>query len=361
MRKIILLLVVSSILLINSVSAVSFDNENFKNQILEQLKVYLLENFENHPQNYDITTAEKEEIIAFDIANFKTELDEKAKKWDLRNIIVNEIEQQLEYVEKVDLKSQLLEKAEKARTLTDGREFFKVTNGIYDSIFYSYNIDWNYDDDFNFENEKKHIIISLWEEIISLKDEIFKKEVSKDYEEIKNINNEEQFFESLDDIYYKIDTHYEKNWYISYDFSFEEEREDIISSLWEEIGSLKDETFKKEVSKDYETIKNINDEEEFFDNLYEIYDKLDMHYYDSLPAKNFWDTNKVKVEIYDYDYETEKINILKSLEKEISPISNGEFKKEVLKDLESLRNMNEEEFFKNLQKLYIKLDNHYEY
>lgn len=195
------------------------------------------------------------------------------------------LKEDIEFSENKVEKDKIKKALETLSVINDEVKFEEKLNELYDWIDDFYLAD---DEDFDFNAEKAKILKYHKEEISQIKDEEFKKELTKLNSELEKIEDENEFFDKLDEIYSneKIVKYYEENlpeWVeiVDFeDFDFDTEKKYILEELSNEINFLDTDELKNEAKKDLENLKTIDNEEDFFDKLDELYIKYDDNYND---------------------------------------------------------------------------------
>ena len=128
-------------------------------------------------------------------------------------------------------------------------------------------------------------------------------------------------------------------------------KEDILSSLLEEIEWLEDESLKSELIIQFEEAKKITQGDIFFHAIDNMYESLDIFY-----EEHFEDWNEEEW----YDFEEEKWFILEELEEEKKYVSDETLQTEITDTIVVLKAESDEDvFFDTLDALYEKLDTFY--
>ncbi len=346
-------------LLVNPVSAanLSFD-EAFKNQILEEVKMEL-----------------KDEVNgAEEINSISKELDELIKNWDLKNNLLTELKEEIAFLKNADFKNQLAQDLKSLEEINDGKKFYDVLNDVYeklDNYYEEHDEEIEGEDDFedysySFTNEKTDIIEALEEEVSYINDKKLKDVVVSTIQELKSINNEDTFFEKLDVTYDKLDEYFgedddfeddnfEDEWE---DYNFTEDKKDILKYLWDEINNLEDSTFKSDMLSNIQKLNAQNNEDDFFDTLDKVYESVDNYYEENGTSFN---EDFDFEDIEDFDFDTEKKEIIQSITEEINSLDNEELKNELLVALEKIENeTNPNNFFSKIDDIYDILDDSYD-
>ncbi|QFR38925.1 hypothetical protein A9Q91_01685 [Candidatus Gracilibacteria bacterium 28_42_T64] len=346
-------------LLVNPVSAanLSFD-EAFKNQILEEVKMEL-----------------KDEVNgAEEINSISKELDELIKNGDLKNNLLTELKEEIAFLKNADFKNQLAQDLKSLEEINDGKKFYDVLNDVYeklDNYYEEHDEEIEGEDDFedysySFTNEKTDIIEALEEEVSYINDKKLKDVVVSTIQELKSINNEDTFFEKLDVTYDKLDEYFGEDDDFEddnfedegEDYNFTEDKKDILKYLGDEINNLEDSTFKSDMLSNIQKLNAQNNEDDFFDTLDKVYESVDNYYEENGTSFN---EDFDFEDIEDFDFDTEKKEIIQSITEEINSLDNEELKNELLVALEKIENeTNPNNFFSKIDDIYDILDDSYD-
>jgi hypothetical protein len=177
---------------------------------------------------------------------------------------------------------------------------------------------------------------SLKEELqYAEKDEI-KKQIETSLKIIAPITDEDTFFDTLDSEYEKVDALYEK-YFSDEDFedfdefedgeeyNFEDTKKEVLESLKEEIAEIKDTKLKTKLQKYSDTLTLITDEDKFFNELDKIYSDEELEAYYEANGIDILDDEDIE----DFDFDTERKEIIKELKLEIAELPEGDLKKEI--------------------------------
>lgn len=186
-----------------------------------------------------------------------------------KEFILEDLAYLMEEIEDKTKKEALTKQVTVAKKIENFDKFIEATDAIYDEI-YSLIGDEDFDIEeyeYNFKEEKKFIIEDLQKEVNEIKNEAQKKTLSKEVSALKNLNDEEKFFDALDNVYEKMDP-------ILRDQNFPEEKKLIIKDLQEMMNEIEDKAQKEELTKQINTLKNITKAEEFHNKVDEVYEKF---------------------------------------------------------------------------------------
>ncbi len=322
--------------------AYAMNDEQFKNTILEQLKL-----------SHDFSQEELQDI--------KKELEDIS-----RDDILESLEEEISYVVDTDLQKSLREEYDKLNQITDGGEFFELIDAIYkelDDYYWENDEAWEDAYEYDFSDEKNQIFDALLEEAEFIDDDDIQVKVQDFVEQYNDIQDEDLFFDQLDALYSEIDSYYgyddDEDWWDVMEIDFDMLRSDILEWLLEEKKFIKDENIQKKIDILYDSLKDEDDEDMFFNLMDEFYMDPDLESYyewegiEIISGEDFfWD---------DFDFENEKSMILELLREEIQYIDDQDLKKLVTQALEELRReTNETQFFDILDTTYNQIDDYYE-
>lgn len=331
-------------------SVTSFE-ENFKKELLNEIELQIKS---DTSLNIDLTEVEKE-------------IDELSQAWDLKETLVDELKEEIDFIDNKDLKETLFKKLDILKKQEEGKKFYNYINGIYEQLDQYYEthyytdeyIDENFEDqyEYNFTDNKKEIIDALNQELSYIDYKNLQDTVSMMVKELNTEDNEDIFYDKLEKIYNKLDEYYGENideefeWeggeYLEYDFN--EDKNDTIEYLEEEVNFIDDTELKTNIIKMISELKFENDEEAYFEKIETIYNILDAHY--ETEGINFDE---------EFNFESEKTDVLNYIESEIEYITDENIKKEFRNKLQLLKNeMNIDDFFDNVDDLYEKLDEYF--
>ena len=294
---------------------------------------------------------------------------EKISKKD----ILEELKEEVWYVEDQVLKKTLWSDVWWLSTINDPKLFFDALDSIYEQLDTWYgDSEWEggESDFFSFEDEKKDILLSMKEELQYAEKDDIKKQIEVSLAVVTPITDEDTFFDMLDIEYEKIDVLYDKYFsdedledfdeFDEFDdggeYNFEDTKKEILEELKEEIDQINDTTLKVKLQKYFDALRVISDEDVFFDTLDEIYADSELEAY--------YEENGIEIldddEMEDFDFETERKEILAELKEEIAELSEGDVKKDIIVKVWKLEEEKKEaNFFDRLDSIYEKLDNFY--
>lgn len=327
-----------------SVGAYAMSDDDFKAQLLEQLKI-------------------EAKLSPEEIEYVSGKIDDLSRQ----DILIS-LEEEIAELDDTDLQSKATADLESLKSVSDIDQFFDDLDVIYEYIDAYYEENGHFDEededyeDYNFEEEKAFIIAEGKEELQYITDPELKKMVEQAIVELEGINDEDEFFDRLDEIYEKIDEHfwyededYDDEWE---DYDFEELREEIIEEVWEELNFIKDEALKAKVKDTLADLVKETDEDAFFEILDDLYEDEDLEAYyeeegiDVLMEDDFFEG--------DFNFEEERQEIIEELNEELSEIDDTTLVSELQSMIEELESEdNEHAFFDALDEIYEKIDNHY--
>ena len=200
------------------------------------------------------------------------------------------------------------------------------------------------DIEWSFEQERPEILKELAEEVAEIEDKVIQAKAKDALKKLAKITDEGNFFDVLDAAYGEIDAYYEAN------YSFEDERKEIMEELTEEMNETKDKAEKEAMKNLLTILKKTDDENKFFEEIEKAY-------------KNFFgvEFNEEDYEDEDYDFATEKQEIIKELKEEVNEIEDTTLKASVEKTIANLETINDEEtFFETLDAQCETVDAYYE-
>lgn len=194
-----------------------------------------------------------------------------------RDIIINDLRLELGSVDDAAVKQQL-EQAIAHLSQKNGEAFFDALDAIYEKLDpYFSDADWDdfddfddFDFDFNFSEEKLEIIKDVERMIAKIKGISKQASFKTLVTELKNINDEDVFFEKLDTIHEQLESHPEV-----FEITLDELKAEEIEHLLEEASTIEDDTKRAEAQTDIKALKNIKTEEAFFDAVDALFTKYE--------------------------------------------------------------------------------------
>ena len=314
---------------------------------------------------YDMLDSYYEENEEFFDDDFDWEYDFEEEK----QYILESLEEEKKYLEDQDMITQVNEYIEKLKVESEEDNFFDMLDEMYEKIDAYYGIDFDYEDEdydwdeedfdweYDFEDIRNEILEELKDEREYIKDNVLKAKFETTLKLLEKENDEDAFFEILDEFYSDetLENYYESigidlitgDEFLDGEYDFESEKPEILEELLEEIAELDDSNLESELQEIYKKIEALDNEDDFFDTLHEMYEKLDMHY--------------GEYEEYEFDFAEERKFILEAVAEEIEYIDNEELQSELKKALEKLSAESDEDaFFEMLDAMYEKADAYYE-
>jgi len=341
--------VIIASLFLSGASLYAMNDTDLMKYILEQIKV-------------------EEKLSDTQIKEVEKDLEKISKK-----DILEELKEEVWYVEDQVLKKTLWSDVWWLSTINDPKLFFDALDSIYEQLDTWYgDSEWEggESDFFSFEDEKKDILLSMKEELQYAEKDDIKKQIEVSLAVVTPITDEDTFFDMLDIEYEKIDVLYDKYFsdedledFDEFDefedggeYNFEDTKKEILEELKEEIDQINDTTLKVKLQKYFDALRVISDEDVFFDTLDEIYADSELEAY--------YEENGIEIldddEMEDFDFETERKEILAELKEEIAELSEGDVKKDIIVKVWKLEEEKKEaNFFDRLDSIYEKLDNFY--
>ena len=218
----------------------------------------------------------------FDEEDFDWEFDFE----ELKSEILEQIKQEREYIKDKSLKAKFETTLKSLEKENDEDAFFETLDAFYwdealEKYYESQGIDLITGDEFldgeyDFDAEKPEIISELTQELSELEDGELKTQLNKILQDLSATNEEDAFFEVLDKAYEKIDNHF--GFEEEFEFNFEDERDEILEGINEEISQLEDENLKKGLKDALSELNKEANEDDFFEVLDGMYEKLDVYY-----------------------------------------------------------------------------------
>lgn len=194
---------------------------------------------------------------------YDVEVEENLSFTETKKMILDSLKEEAKYYTDKKVKKQIENSIRFLKQIEDEDDFYDNLEREYEKIDDLLWIDETYD----FVSEKKEIIKDLFEEIRLLKDNSLKFNLKKDISKLKKIENEELFFKELNKIYSKLDSYYEENdmpslWQEMINYNFEDTKKDILK----DFSEIKNTKLTEKVKK----LEKIKDEEVFFTELDKI-------------------------------------------------------------------------------------------
>lgn len=343
--------------------------ETFKKELLKEIELQI----KNEPNS------------GIELGEITKEIDELANSWDLKETLINELKEEVNFFDEGELKIELTKDIETLTKIWEGDRFYDEINKIYEKLdaYYEENyefedeynedfewdIDWDFEDEyeFSFADNKDEIIEALDEEILYISYKNLQTEAMEMVAALKNENDEDEFYGKLDEIYSKLDLYYGEDMdeyldeesdeeYVEY--NFQEDKNDTIEYLIEEVSNIDKQELKTEITKFISELKAENDEDKYFEKIDIIYEKIDAYYEETgidFDEEYEFEDNE------DFDFESEKQDMLQFLEAEISSVDNSTLKDELQKELNELKKeTNENNFYERLDTIYDVLDEYFE-
>jgi len=284
-----------------------------------------------------------------------------------RKDIFEELQEEISFIQDEVLKKQLSSDASDLEKITDPKLFFDILDRVYEKLDAWYEgseSDGGDGEYFSFEEEKKEILTSMEEELKYAEKDDIRKQIEESIKIMTPISDENQFFDTLDREYEKIDMLYEKyfsdedledfdEFEYGEEYNFEDTKKEILEELKEEIEEIKNTILRERLQKFLWTLSVITDEESFFDTLDTIYADKEL--------ESYYEKNWIEIldddEIEGFDFETERKEILDELKEEITELSEGKFKNDIIGEVWELEKEKKEvNFFDRLESIYEKLD-----
>jgi len=313
----------------------------------------------------------------FELKEFKNEI-----KWISQKDILSWLNEEIKNIEELELRKVLIKSFEELSEDMKVEKFIWKIDSIYEKIdsYYENNL-WitDYNNDFNdfpesysdfnnddffiwFKEDKKDILKGLNEELNISSNENIKKQIILSISVLKNITDEDSFYDLLYKEYNKLDKLYDKYfsdentlWIVwemdwNFEFNFNSTKKDIINELQEEFNLISDIKLKNNLLTKLVDIKGILDKNDFFSAVNMIYNNEELNNYYS----NIW------IKLLDdekFDFDTEREDIITNLEIEIYELGNEKLKKEIRIKMIELKKENEQVFFLDkLDEIYTELD-----
>ncbi len=205
---------------------------------------------------------------------------------DLKTEILESLIEERTFIKDKVLKAKFETIISSLKKQTDEDKFFKILDEFYsDKAFEKYyesqGIDLItgvefLDGELDFNTEKLSILEGVLKEIWDVTDVELKAKLESKFNILKTISNEDEFFDSLDDLYESLDEFYGEG--IDIEFNFQDEKIDILQWVQEEISSIKDVAIKTVLQGKFAELQKITDEDSFFLTLEDIYNTLNQYY-----------------------------------------------------------------------------------
>ena len=330
--------------------ASAMSDKDFKQALLKQMQI-------------------EENLSDAQLAEISGELDDISIK-----DILDSLKEEITDLEDTTLKNTLLKQLETVNNITLWEKFFTAVDSIYEVLDAHYEETYwdedrgdegDWDEEYDFAEEKQYIIEELNEEKDYIDNETLKAEITATITKLTAETDEDSFFDALDALFEKVDSYYEEqygdeDWDDEQDwdeeFDFDELKKEILRELSEEKQHIDDEALKTEVDTAITTLTAETDEDSFFDTLDALFEKVDSYYeemwIDVITGDEFLDE--------EFDFDTEKSEIITQVKEELSELEDTALKNQLLSELVKLESANNEHaFFNTLDALYKKLDNYY--
>lgn len=302
-----------------------------------------------------------------ELSELKTELKDISK-----SDIISGLKEEANELSEEKFKKEILSSISKAEKITQTASFMKSVEDIYTKLDNHYETTEDYfDEDEDFEDDidlgefsiedKDEIIDYLKEELSFAENDEIKTQISNSINALKNIKDSEKFSNALDTEYEKIDSLYSKHYSeedFDFDdqdseFSFEDTKKETLKYLKEDISQIKDENLKKELLVQYSKIEKTTTEGDFYNNIDALYDSKTLNAYYEKEGISFIDSD----EIWEFDLNKEKEEILADVLEEINEIENKEKQTELKKLHTNLSKITDQDkFFDALDEIYEKID-----
>jgi hypothetical protein len=198
---------------------------------------------------------------------------------------------------------------------------------------------------------KKDFIITLDEEINLLEDKEVQKKLQNKLDELEKEDDIKSFLDKLEEIDIELEDIYGDSEFAYGELSFEETREFIFSELKEEANFSDSEIIKKQIEKSIKLLEKQQTEDNFYSLLEKEYIKIDELYISEYG------------EDYEFNFEEDKEDIISELKQELEFIEDKNLKEELIKSIEKLSKIDDEDkFFDELDNIYLNenLVNYYE-
>lgn len=262
--------------------------------------------------------------------------------------ILGSLAGEIKNLEDQNFKTQMQKKYDLLKSEVKPENFYSLLDEIYAELDKYYadtfeDVEIELITDYDFSEEKKHIIASLKEEQKYVDDAVIKKQISEALSRLEKETKEDAFFDILDSTYEAINSHYGFDfdgddieiWELD-EHNFEDFKKQIISDISKERTLIKDKALKAKFEATLKKLEKLTDEDDFFEILDDFYsDKaLESHYkelgIEVITGEEFLDG--------DFDIEAEKQGIIEGIKNDISLETNPEAKKELESLLQSLEN-----------------------
>lgn len=347
------------------------ENNDIKKNLLSQFEI--LKKQEDGQKFFSLLDGIYESLDSYYMEHqekFEEDLDWEYNFEEEKKMILENLEEEKKYISDEKIKSEMSKLIIELTKQTDEDKFFEALNGLYEKVDVYYGVDfdefgesWEIDFDqgdweYDFKDLKQEILDSLKDERSLIQDKALKAKFETVINSLEKQENEEKFFKALDTFYSDeaFEKYYESQWidlitgdeFLDWDFDFNTEKPLILEGILMEIDALaNDEDRKAQLEKEYNELKNISNEDDFFESLNGLYENLDVFYGE-------W-------KVMEFNFQDEKWSILEWINQEISNIQNADIKKELQKKLEALKKITDEDsFFESLNAIYSTLDEHYQ-
>lgn len=304
------------------------------------------------------------------VEEFEEDLDWEYNFEEEKKNILENLEEEKKYISDEKVKSEMSKLITELTKQTNEDAFFEALNGLYEKVDAHYGVDFdefgelweiNLDEsdwEYNFTDLKEVILTSLKEERTLIEDKSLKAKFETIINSLEKETNEDKFFEALDTFYSDeaFEKYYESQWidlitwdeFLDGDFDLNTEKPLILEEILKEINELDNgDERKAQLEAEYNALKNMSDEDDFFESLDGLYENLDV-FHDGM-------------EEIEFNFQDEKWNILEWIHQEISNIENGDIKIQLQEKLTVLEKITDEDtFFEALEEIYSALDEYYE-
>ncbi len=312
----------------------NFQKENsvFTEYFISEIQKQIL----NSPDKWEIIESTKEEINQLTQENTLKQvfiLDLKKKI----EIIPNQSEQKVYRIQISDLQQ-----------INEPKDFFDEYRKLSKKI--QKDISKYEKESFNFQEKQKIILENLEEEISYIVQVNFKKYIKQEFEILKNISNEKEFFLKIEEIYWDLNKYFKYEETEEDDFIIEIDKYFVVKNLQKEIAEISQDTFRKRM----EIAQNSLDftKETFFDEVEGIYTEINNYY----SANNQTIPGGLKYEKTDKSIQSD---VLQKLENEVNAIKLKSEKKKLNEMLAEIDISDMDGFIEKTMTIYDGLDSYY--